>query len=235
MEKVAVRHGLGNTVITTLALRGLGEYEACRSFGGWGFQSYRAANAFAGGALWLHQPGKGPPQWTISPLGAERRYVQAPASSDDARYAGIEPRLFLSVVSWPDPCPGAAMWSGCHVRSRPQPRLLPGAFAVDCPLVRPSVRRPSAPSTCPPRSSPRSLLLVLRCPSTAWSGPLALGSGQACIRVGGQPEAVRADCWPHRPAPLWVRERRRVAEPGGDGCLVRWSSHTSAGWGCKPQ
>ena len=75
VEKVAVCHGLGNTVIATLMLRELGKYGAYRSFWGWSFQSYRAANAFSGDALWLHQPGKGPPKWTISPLAAEWRYV----------------------------------------------------------------------------------------------------------------------------------------------------------------
>ena len=69
VEKVAVRHGLGSTAITTLMLRRVG---GVRGMQVWSFQSYRAANAFSGDALWLHHPGKYPPQQTISPSGAER-------------------------------------------------------------------------------------------------------------------------------------------------------------------
>ena len=41
-----------------------------------------------------------------------------------------------------------AIWSGCNVCIRLQPRLLPTAFTGFCPLIPPSVRRPPAPSMC---------------------------------------------------------------------------------------
>ena len=55
-----------------------------------------------------------------------------------------------------------------HVHIGLKPRLLPTAFTADCPLVRPPIRQPSAPSMCSMvrclhSLTPYSLPLVLRC------------------------------------------------------------------------
>ena len=43
---------------------------------------------------------------------------------------------------------GAALRSGCNVRFRLQPHLLPTAFTAYCPLIQPSVHRPPMLSLC---------------------------------------------------------------------------------------
>ena len=75
VEKVAARHGLGNSVITTLTLRGLGGYGACRSVRGWSFQSYKLRTPFPVmhyGYISLETVLHDEP---ISPLEAERGYA----------------------------------------------------------------------------------------------------------------------------------------------------------------
>ena len=100
---------------------------------------------------------------------------------------------------------------GFSVRIRHQPRLPPAAFTAYCPLVRPSVRRPSAPSMrsvhCAPLPVPR--LLMLRCPCAVWSGP------QAYLPVKGRVCGVQA---------------HTHGEGGGGGgqCIGHWKAVADA-------
>ena len=89
-------------------------------------------------------------------------------------------------------------WSGCNVRIRPRPRLLPTAFTAYCPLFEPmSAGRPH--SQCLVCSLPALSLAIS--PFTVRSEPLDLWtlSGQTCIPISGQPHIVCADCWPQAP------------------------------------
>jgi hypothetical protein len=136
---------------------------------------------------------------------------------------------------------GGCNGSGCNVRIRLQPPLLPTAFTAYCPLFEPmSADRPH--SQCLVCSLP-TLSLVMS-PFTVRSGPLDSWtlSGQACIPVSGQPHVVRADCWPRSARTTldtrwtlglrtqWVQALvRRLQHTAyniqGGGCVLRGEAH----------